>query len=129
VLHHPRPGMADALSRFTRLETFILTASEHVTEQEAADICTALRAMPHLRTVRLSGPGFTDTALAPLAGHPGLTKIVVNGGHLTGRSAPTFASLPSLRELDIYELAPPAQDYRAAIQAGLPPHIRFRYAP
>jgi hypothetical protein len=59
--------------------------------------------MPKLRWIELWDENLTDAAIAPLAGHPTLECIFIRRrDKLTPASLATFASIPRLRNLNIY---------------------------
>jgi hypothetical protein len=109
-----------ALLRMSSLRRVELYSTEG-TESEWALVCTRLRALPHLEELEIGGRQLTDGAIAPLAGHPRLRRLIINEGPLTVASTRTFTSLPHLNYLvlgEIFtELSP---EEKAAMSAALP---------
>ena len=91
------------------------------TEADWIQVCAAVRKMTHLDSVTLGGEALTDTALAQLAGHPTLDRIIILGHKLTPACTSTFATLPRLRDLMLSTRVPPITDEeRKAITTALP---------
>ena len=101
-----RGDLGAALARFPGLRRFTIFDNEQTgpTEADWKLLCTRLRALPDLEEVALAGPMITDAALAPLSGHPKITKVEIDYARLTPKSIETFASMPSLRELHIGDI-------------------------
>lgn len=100
-----RGDLPAALARFPRLRRFTLYENEplYPTKVEWTRLCTALRSFPNLEEIELGGAWITDSAIAPLAGHPRLRVVEISGGRLTAKCTETFASMPNLTKLHIEE--------------------------
>ncbi|HEX8296809.1 MAG TPA: hypothetical protein VF593_10940 [Chthoniobacteraceae bacterium] len=95
-------ALAFALRQFPSLRRLAIETG--ISTPIAADwkvLSASLRALPRLEELTLWSGDITDTDLAPLAGHPNLRSVVVEGGPLTSACAQTFATFPRLSKLTI----------------------------
>jgi hypothetical protein len=120
-----------ALARFPVLRRVTVFDDEEdgPTESEWTLLCTRLRALPQLETLRLGGDYLTNESIAPLAGHPQLRSIIIREGRLTAACAKTFASIPHLSQLHIEQEATGSKTWlspegRKAMIAALP-HVNL----
>jgi len=118
-IHYPegvRGDVGAALQRFPGLRSVTLEEFNDMPEANFKVLCAKLRRLSDLEELTLLGVPMTDAALAEFAGHPRLRSMTTSGGHFTAECAKTFASLPSLRRLELVT-------YDADGHVGLPPEI------
>ncbi|WP_050028041.1 hypothetical protein [Verrucomicrobium sp. BvORR034] len=97
-----KPGFYDTLRQFSNATAVVVnfsTSSNGATEADATQVCEALRDLPRLRKIDLAGVQFTDSSIAPLAGHPTVNTLCLPASHITRASIPTLASMPLLGNL------------------------------
>lgn len=92
-----------ALARFPKLRRFCVFENEDTgpSESEWALLCRRLRALPQLEELELAGCWLSDSAIAPLAGHPRLRVVTILEGRLSPGCTKTFAAIPNLSRLHI----------------------------
>jgi hypothetical protein len=91
-----------------------------LSERDWIAICVAVRQMTGLDGVVMGGDELSDAALAELAGHPSLRRVVVLGHKLTPACAGSFAAIPGLRSIVLGARVPPfTEEEREAIGAEL----------
>jgi hypothetical protein len=113
--------LAQPLSRFPDLRFMrIEDLGDRVTSADWKQICAALRTLPKLEIVVLQGPKIVDDSVAPLAGHPSVSIVKIDGGRITLKSIPTFSAMPALKELAIEELLRFTPEERNAVKSALP---------
>ncbi len=96
-------ALGAALARFPRLRSFSIDEDKTpIAESEWAQLCRRLRALPQLEELYLHGPTLTETALAPLAGHPHLSTITIEEGRFTPACSRLFATMPQLKTLSLF---------------------------
>jgi hypothetical protein len=101
--HFRANELGAALARFPHLRKFEIVENEQLgpTEADWTSLCVHLRALPKLEEIELGGYNLTDAALAPLAGHPGLQRIMITFGDITPACTGTFTRIPHLRVISL----------------------------
>jgi hypothetical protein len=113
-------ALGAALERFPQLRSVRIAEGRPAIRGDWAKLCAGLRQCRRLEEVHLSGPNLTDSAIAPLAGHPTLQSVDL-GGHLTPASIETFRSMPALTELTFFSVGHHLLEAeRIAIKVALP---------
>jgi hypothetical protein len=89
-----------ALARFPQLRILALKEDGgDIPEPQWIQACVGLRRAPKLHELTIGGDWFTDAALAGLAGHPTLSRLIVQCNHLSSGCGATLASMPRLKFL------------------------------
>lgn len=89
-------GFIDTLATFPALQSLSIETGSGASDRRK--LCEALRTFTRLGSLRLYGD-FTDADLTLLAGHPGITNLIVVSNHTTASCASALATMPRLRSV------------------------------